>query len=50
MRSVVNAILYILVTGCQWAMLPKDYPNYNRVYYHFRRWSWKEAWEQINLR
>src|SRR5690348_11063835 len=47
MRSVVNAILYILVTGCQWAMLPKDYPNYNSVYYHFRRWSWEEVWEQI---
>jgi len=48
MRGVVNAILYILVTGCQWAMLPKEYPNYNSVYYHFRRWSWEEVWEQIN--
>ena len=48
MRNVVNAILYILVTGCQWAMLPKEYPNHNSVYYHFRRWSWEEVWEQIN--
>ncbi len=48
MRRVVNAILYVLVTGCQWAMLPKDYPNYNSVYYHFRRWSWEGVWEQIN--
>ncbi len=48
MRSVVNAILYILVTGCQWAMLPKEYPNYNSVYYHFRRWSWEGVWAQIN--
>jgi putative transposase len=48
MRRVVNAILYILMTGCQWAMLPKEYPNYNSVYYHFRKWSGEEVWEQIN--
>ncbi len=48
MRSVVNAILYILVTGCQWKMLPREYPNHNSVYYHFRKWSWEGVWEQIN--
>lgn len=48
MRRVVNAILYILVTGCQWAMLPKEYPNYHRGYYHLRRWSWEAVWELIN--
>jgi len=48
MRRVVNAILYLLVTGCQWAMLPKEYPNHNSVYHHFRRWSWEGVWEQIN--
>jgi putative transposase len=48
MRSVVNAILYILVTGCQWKMLPKEYPNHNSVYHHFRRWSWEGVWEPIN--
>jgi putative transposase len=47
MRRVVNAILYILVTGCQWAMLPKEYPNHTSVYHHFRRWSWQGVWEQI---
>jgi putative transposase len=48
MRRVVNAILYLLKTGCQWAMLPKEYPNYNSVYYHFRRWSQEGVWEHIN--
>ncbi len=48
MRAVVNAILYRLVTGCQWRMLPKDYPNHNSVYHHFRRWSLDGVWEQIN--
>ena len=48
MRAVVNAILYLLVTGCQWRMLPKDYPNHNSVYHHFRQWSLEGVWEQIN--
>lgn len=48
MRAVVNAILYLLVTGCKWRMLPKDYPNHNSVCNHFRRWSLEGVWEQIN--
>jgi putative transposase len=48
MRAVVNAILYLLVTGCQWRMLPKAYPNHNSVYHHFRQWSLDGVWEQIN--
>jgi len=48
MRCVVNAIFYVLKTGCQWAMLPKEYPKHNSVYYHFRRWSSARVWERIN--
>jgi putative transposase len=48
LRAVVNAILYVLRTGCQWAYLPKEYPNYNSVYYHFRKWSRHEQWEALN--
>jgi len=48
LRAVVNAILYILRTGCQWAYLPHEYPNYNSVYYHFHKWSWDETWEVVN--
>ncbi len=48
MRSVVNGIFYVLKTGCQWEMLPKEYPNHNSVYYHFGRWSQEGAWEEIN--
>lgn len=38
MRQVVNAIFYVLRTGCQWDELPKEYPNHNSVYYHYRKW------------
>jgi putative transposase len=48
MRRVVDGILYVLKTGCQWDMLPKDYPNPKSVYYYFQRWSEEEVWEDIN--
>ena len=48
MREVVNGIMYILSTGCQWRYLPSEYPNYNSVYYHYHKWCWDETWEQVN--
>ena len=37
MRDVWDAIQYIAATGCQWAMLPKDFPPFTTVQYHFYR-------------
>ena len=48
MRQVVNAIFYVVRTGCQWANLPKEYPNHNSVYYHFRKWCKDGIWRRIN--
>src|SRR5260370_259837 len=48
LRTVINAILYVLRTGCQWRYLPQEYPNYNSVYYPFRKWSWDGTWEIVN--
>lgn len=48
MREVVNAIFYLLRTGCSWEMLPHDEPPYSTVYYYFRRWQKRGLWEQIN--
>jgi putative transposase len=48
MRAVVNAILYVLRTGCQWAYLPHEYPNFNSVYYHYHKWCWDETWEALH--
>jgi putative transposase len=48
MRRVVDAIFYIARTGCQWANLPKDYPNYNSVYYHYRKWCKDGTWKRVN--
>ncbi len=37
-RGVADAVFYLLRSGCAWRMLPKEYPPWQTVYYHFRRW------------
>jgi putative transposase len=43
-RIIINAILYVVYTGCQWRMLPHEYPPWQTVYYHFRKWQKAETW------
>jgi len=50
LRMIVNAILYVLVSGCQWRYLPLDYSNWQSVYYHFRKWKTSGLWKQIHAR
>lgn len=45
---IVNAILYLLVSGCQWRYLPTDYPHWQSVYYHFRKWQTSGLWKRIH--
>ena len=40
MREVVNGVMYVLSTGCQWNALPKDLPPKSTVNDYFRRWDW----------
>ncbi|WP_435302158.1 transposase [Bacillus thuringiensis] len=37
--DVFNALLYVLITGCQWRALPKDYPKWQNVYRYYAKWS-----------
>lgn len=46
--SVINAILYLVKTGCQWRMLPPHYPKWRTVYNHFRSWG-ERGWFQTVL-
>lgn len=48
LRTVVNALFYIAQTGCQWRMLPKDFPPYTTVQRYFYPWRDEGRWEQIN--
>lgn len=47
-RRLVNAVLYLLRTGCQWRLLPVDFPNWNTVRYHFDGWKRAGTWERVN--
>ena len=43
-RAVVNAIFYLLRTGCQWRLLPHHFPPWSTVYYYFRSWENSGVW------
>ena len=49
LRAVMDAILYILATGCQWRLLPKDFPPPSTVQYYFYLWRDQRLWQRINL-
>jgi transposase len=48
LRTVVEALLYISTTGCQWRMLPKCFPPYSTVQRFFYQWRADGLWDQIN--
>jgi len=48
LREIVNAILYIVKTGCQWRMLPGDFAPWKLVYYYFSSWKKSEIFEIIH--
>lgn len=48
LQRVVNAILYVAATSCQWRALPKDFPPYSTVQYYFYGWRNAGLWKRIN--
>ena len=46
-RQVVDAILYVAATGCQWRALPPHYPHWNTVHRYHLTWSRDGTWEKI---
>ncbi len=48
LREVVNAILYLASTGCQWRMLPKDFPPASTVQRYFYDWRDAGLWREIS--
>ena len=47
-RIIMDAILYILATGCQWRALPKDFPPFTTVQHYFYNWRDRKVWQRIN--
>ena len=48
MRAVVNAIFDVLGGGCQWRMLPKEFPPHQTVYHYCRTWRCADMWERMH--
>src|SRR6266702_7894880 len=46
-REIVNAILYVLRSGCPWRLLPHDLPAWGTVYWYFRRFRREGVWDLV---
>jgi putative transposase len=48
LRAVVNGILYLVRTGCQWRLLPHDFPPWSTVHTWYRRWRQDGTWQRLH--
>lgn len=46
-QRLVNGVLYVIKTGCQWHFLPRDFPPYKTVYSFYKRAKDKGIWERM---
>ncbi|OYW16155.1 MAG: hypothetical protein B7Z55_14310, partial [Planctomycetales bacterium 12-60-4] len=47
-RWVIDAILYVVWTGCPWRAMPRDFPDWRSVYTVFRRWRLDGTWKRLH--
>jgi len=47
-REVINAIMYLVRSGCAWRMLPKEFPPWSTVHGYYRRFRLAGVWQQIH--
>ena len=47
-KQIIDAIFYVLRTGCAWRYLPKDFPLWQTVFYHYRFWRRQDVWQGVN--
>ena len=48
LRAVLNANFYLLRTGCQWRLLPREFPPWGTVYHYFQAWQNSGVWVHLN--
>lgn len=48
LRQVLDAVFYILRSGCAWRLLPREFPPWRAVYYWFRKWRIDGTFERLN--
>ena len=47
LKKILKAIIYITKSGCQWRMLPAEFPKWQLVYYYFQKWMREAVFEEI---
>ena len=47
-RVILDAVFYVLKSGCPWRLLPCDFPSWRTVYHYFREWRIDGTWEWLN--
>ena len=50
LRMLWNAIFYVVKTGCQWRMLPQEFPPWQTVYYYYGQWRDRGVIEEVHAR
>jgi transposase len=48
LREIVNGLLYVLSTGCQWRYIPKDLPPRSTIHDYFGLWNWDGTLDRIH--
>ena len=48
LREILDAIFYILESGCAWRLLPHDFPPWKSLYHYLRFWSLDGTWERMH--
>ena len=48
-RKILNAVFYLLKSGCPWRLLPRDFPPWKTVYHWFRKWRIDGTFERLNV-
>ena len=48
LKIIFEAIFYLLISGCQWRMLPQNYPKWQLVYYYYSKYRDEELFEHLN--
>jgi putative transposase len=47
-RGILDAIFYVLKSGCAWRLLPHDFPPWRTVFHYFRFWRLDGTWERMH--
>ena len=48
LREILDAVFYIVRSGCAWRLLPHDFPSWKTVHHYFRMWRIDGTWERLN--